>query len=77
MSLSKTEVGLAAVMDVQDASFVKNILKTFGLKVKLPILASIDSGRAIDISNNWSVGSQTHHVKVKQSFLQESKEAGL
>ena len=56
---------------------MKNILKSLGLKVKLPILASIDNGRAIDIGNNWSVGHRTCHVEVKQNFLWELKEAGI
>ena len=68
MSLLTTKVELnAAVM--QDAVFMKNILKSLGLKVKLPILASIDNGRAVDIGNNWSVGGRTCHFEVKQNFL--------
>ena len=61
----------AAVMGVQDELFVKNLLKSFALKIKLPIPASIDNSRAVDIGNNWSVGSKTHHVEVKYNFLWE------
>ena len=64
-------------MGVQDALFVKKILKSLRRKVKLPILASIGNGGAVDICNNWSVGGRTHHVEVKQNFLQELKEAGI
>ena len=64
-------------MGVQDALFMNNILKSLGLKVKLPTLASIDNGRAVDIGYNWSVGRRTHHVEVKQNFLQKLKEAGI
>ena len=66
-----------AVMGMHDALLIKNILKSLGLKVKLPTLASIDNGRALDIGNNWSVGWRTHHVEVKQNFLWELKEAGI
>ena len=59
------------------ALFVKNIMKSLKLKVKLPILASIDNGGSVDIGNNWSVGSRTHHVEVKWNFLWELKEAGI
>ena len=45
-------------------------------KVKLPILASIDNGRAVDIGNKLSLGT-TCHVDVKQNFLWELKEAGI
>ena len=51
LSTTKTELN-AAVMGVQDALFVKNILKSLRLKVKLPILANIDNGGAVDIDNN-------------------------
>ena len=44
-----------AYKGVQDALFMKNILKSLGLKVKLPILARIDNDRAMDIGHNWSV----------------------
>ena len=43
-------------MGVPDALFMENVLKLLGLKVKLPILASIHNGEAVDIGNNWSVG---------------------
>ena len=46
-------------MGVKDALFMKNILKSLGLKVKLPILASFDNGEAVGFVNNWSVG-ETH-----------------
>ena len=78
VTLSTTEAELnAAVKGVQDALFVRNILKSLGLKVKLPILANIDKGGAVDIDNNWSVGGRICHVEVKQNFLQKLKEAGI
>ena len=78
VSLLTTEAELnAAVMGVQDWLFAKNILKSFGLKVKLLMQASIDNGRAVDTVNNWSVGERTCHMEVKQNFLQELKEAGI
>ena len=77
MSLLTTKAVLnVAVVDVQDALFVKNILKLHRLKVKLTILASIDIGGA-DIGNNWNVGGRTCHVEVKQNFLWEFKKAGI
>ena len=53
VSVSTTEAELyVAVMGVQDALFMINILKSLGLKVKLPILDSIDNGREADIGSN-------------------------
>ena len=78
VSLLTTNAKLnAAVIGVQDASFVKNILKSFRLKVKLPLLASIDNSRAVDVGNHWSVCGRTHHMEVKQNFLQELKATGI
>ena len=59
-------------MAVQDSLFLKNILKSVEVKVKLPILASIGN-----CCNNWSAGHTTSHVEVKQNFLKELKEAGI
>ena len=53
VSLLSTKAELnVAVMGKQDALFVKNIMKSLGLKVKLPTLASIDNSRAVDIGNS-------------------------
>ena len=69
VSLSTTKVELnAAVMGVQDSLFMKIIMKSLGVKVKLPMLASINNGRAVYIYNNWSVGERTCHMEVKQNF---------
>ena len=69
MSLSTAKVELnAAVMGVQDTLFMKNILKSLGLKVKLPILASVDNDGAVDIGNNWSFGGRTVMLKQNKIF---------
>ena len=78
VSLSITEAEQnAEVMGVQNALFMKNILKSIGLKIKLPLFASIDNSRAVDAGNNWSVGGRTCQVEVKQNFQWELKEAGV
>ena len=41
------------------------------------MLANIDNDRALDIDTNWSKVGKTCHMKVKQNFLQELKEAGI
>ena len=51
LSTTKAELNVA-VMGVQDALFMKNILKSIGVKVKLPKLASIDNGGAVEIGND-------------------------
>ena len=53
VSLSTTKAELnAAVMGQQDELFMKNIPKSVGPKVKLPVLASVDNGVVVDIGNN-------------------------
>ena len=53
VSLLTTKAELnVAVIGVQDALFVKNRLKSLGLKIKLPLLASIDNVGAVDIDKN-------------------------
>ena len=45
-SSTQKMVSLSTVMSVQDALFMKNVLKSLGLKVKLPMVASIHNGGA-------------------------------
>ena len=73
-----TEVELnTAVMGVQDELFMKNIMNSLGLKVKLLTMASIDNIQALNVHNNWSVGGRTCHIVIKQNFWLELKEAGI
>ena len=64
-------------MGIQDALFIKNILRSLGLKVKMSIFVSIDECRAVDIGIYWSVGGRKHHMEVIHNFLWELKEAGI
>ena len=66
-----------AVLCVQDMMFIMRILNSMGLKVKLPMILHVDNKGAKDLCNNWTVGGRTRHIKVKQFFLRELKEAGI
>ena len=57
--------------------YYKNILKSMGIKVKLPMLLEMDIKGAVDLANNWSVGGRTRHVDAKQCFLWELKESKI
>ena len=50
-----------------------NIMKLLDLKVKLPMLVSIDNGGTMDIGKNWSMERRTCHMEVKQIFFLELK----
>ena len=59
----------AGVLCAQDMLYVRHILKSIGLKVKLPMILEMDNMGAVDLANNWSVGGRTRHVDVRQCFL--------
>ena len=59
---------------MQDALFVRSIVESLGLNVKLPMKVRNDNHSEIDLTHNWSIGGHTRHIEVKQNFLQESKE---
>jgi hypothetical protein len=47
------------------------------LEVELPMTLEMDNSGLVDIANSWSVGGRTHHVDVRNYFLQELKDQGL
>ena len=78
VTLSVTEAELAAVVAlVQDMMYVYRVIKSIGLKVKLPMIVEMDNSGARDLANSWSVGGRTRHVDVRMFFLRELKEDGL
>ena len=78
VTLSVTEAESAAgVSEVQDMMYVYRLLKSMGLRVKLPMILEMDNKGAVDLANNLSVAGQTRHVDVRIYYLQELKDAGL
>ena len=74
IALSVTAAELfSATSCVQDMMFVKNVLESMGLKVKLPMILRVDNKGAKDLLNNWSVGGRTRHIEVKQYFIRDLK----
>jgi hypothetical protein len=57
--------------------YMKNVLESLGLKVKLPMVLEMDNKGAEYLANNWSVGGRTRHIDVQSVFLRELKEAGV
>jgi hypothetical protein len=55
--------------------YVRHILKSMGLKVKLLMILEMDNKGAVDLANNWNIGGCTRHVDVQQCFLRELKES--
>jgi len=57
--------------------YVKNVLRSVGLEVKLPMQITVDNKGAKDLVNTWSVGGRTRHIGVRFHFLRELKDQGV
>jgi hypothetical protein len=78
VSLSTTKAETyAGVTYVHDMLYMKNVLVSLGLKVKLPMVLEMDNQGAVYLANNWSIGGRTRHIDVQSVFLRELKEAGV
>lgn len=74
-ALSVTEAELIAATEcAQDLVFIKNVLESIGLKVRLPMNLHIDNSGCIDLICNWSAGGRTRHIDTRMYFLRELKE---
>jgi hypothetical protein len=49
---AETYVGVTCV---QDMLYMKNVLESLGLKVKLPVVPEMDNQGVVCIASNWSV----------------------
>ncbi len=67
----------AGVTCVKDMLYMKDVLESLGLRVKLHMVLAIDNQGAVYLANNWSVGGRTRHIDVRSVFLRELKEAGV
>jgi hypothetical protein len=78
VSLSTTKAETyAGVTCVQDMFYMKSILESLGLRVKLPMVLEMDNQGAVYLANNWSIGGRTRHIDIKSVFLRELKETGV
>jgi hypothetical protein len=76
LSVTKAEL-VAATNCIQDMLYIRSILESMGLKIKLPMKVELDNKGAKEIINNWSVGGRTRHFGVRFNFLRELKENGI
>jgi hypothetical protein len=78
VSLSTTKADTyAGVTCDQDMLYMKNVLESLGLKVKLPMVIERDNQGAVYLANNWSIVGRTRHIDVQSVFIGELKEAGV
>jgi hypothetical protein len=67
----------STITNVQDVLFVKQTIKSMGLKITTPMILSVDNQGVWELVNNWSGRGQTQHVATIVIFLRELKEWGL
>jgi len=78
VALSVCEAELyAGISCAQDMLYVKHVIESIGLKVKLPMRLEMDNKGAVDLANNWSIGGRTRHIGTKIEFLRMHKENGV
>ncbi len=80
VSLSTTEAETCAgVTCVEDMLYMKNVLESLGLKVKLPMGLEMDNQGAVYLASSWNIdiGGRAKHIDVQSVFLRELKEAGI
>jgi hypothetical protein len=73
LSTTKAETYYAGVTCVQDMFYMKNVLESLRLKVKLRMVLEMDTQGAVYLANNWSVGGRARHIDVQSVFLRERR----
>jgi hypothetical protein len=72
VTLSSTEAEHFAVSEVaKEILFVKQLMYTIGIDIKLPIITRVDNIGAIFLGNNSSVGQRTKHIDIRSHFVRE------
>jgi hypothetical protein len=78
VTLSVTEAELvAATHCYQEMLYVKKVLESIKISVKMPMILRMDNKGAKDLINNWSFGGRTRHIDVRYLFLREAKERNM
>ena len=78
VALSSTEAELyAAVSCVQMMMYIKRILKSLSLQVKLPMVMETDNKGVVDLIDNWSIDGNTKHVETRIHYMRELKEDNI
>jgi hypothetical protein len=78
VTLSSTEAEYVALSEItKEIMFVKQVLETMNIKIKLPITVRVDNVGAIYLSNNFSLGQRTKHIDIRHHFVREFVEDGI
>ena len=57
--------------------YVKKLVESIELKVKMPMIIWVDNKAAVDLANGWASTAGTKHMDVRLMFVRELKEAGM
>jgi hypothetical protein len=70
VTLSSTEAEYIALSEItKEIMFVKQVLETMGIGMRLSILLQIDNVGAINLGNNYSLGQRTKHIDIRRHFV--------
>jgi hypothetical protein len=77
VTLSSTEAEYVALAElVTEVQFVKMIIESMGMAVRIPIKLRADNIGAIFLAKNTTTGQRTKHIDVRYHFIRELVEDG-
>jgi hypothetical protein len=72
VTLSSTEAEYVALSEIsKEIMFVKQVLETMGIGLKLPLIVQIGNVGSIFLSNNYSLGQRRKHIDIQRHFVCE------
>jgi hypothetical protein len=72
VALSSSEAEYVALSEAaKEVKFIYQVLRSMGVKVKLPIVVRVDNIGAIFMAENVAVSQRTKHIDVRYRFVQE------
>jgi hypothetical protein len=78
VTLSSTEAEYFGISEcAKELIFLKHVIESMGIKVKLPIIIKTDNVGAIYLANNYTTSQRTKHIDVRVHFVRQYIEDGI
>jgi hypothetical protein len=78
VTLSSTEAEYFAISEVaKEIMFIKQVIESMGMKIRLPIVIKVDNVGAIYLSNNYTTSQRTKHIDIRTHFVRQYIEDGI
>jgi hypothetical protein len=78
VTLSSMEAEYYGISEcAKELIFLKHVIESMGIKIKLPIVIKTDNVGAIYLSNNYTTSQQTKHIDVRVHFVRQYIEDGI